>query len=594
LQGKFVGDACHAYCMAKLNTNKGGYFSLPPHKLVKGSFHIKSIQNSFMENSIYLIVKKQVYVDSSLYFFIKSIENNPNVLGFGLLAEGISEFEFISPEDGEVAVVLASFDDEERTNMVIDDFRLYTHPDTTVATYTFDTDIEPWRNVLYKLPDDTLPIVAGIHSYDDSTHTLTVTQTLLDGRYGGIAARTVGGLEPYDYYQYQLEISSDDIIFDNTIEAALMLFDKEDYEHQGVFNSIPLAYMPISAWGTYTTPQVQTHSDGIVVMVYVQNAYGVGGGSFRIGSLEQQHSQIIASEGNATVTMPTYAYRYGFNGQERETEINPSVTSAEYWFYDGRLGRRWNLDPVKKPWQSDYACFSNSPIWKVDPDGDDDFFNSEGKLIRQTNTGSKIYVQTASGNVAYSQLPMNNMHNRQTLANITAYYAGQVGISGTVGVSNYPKDRNRKALAFTKGNKIYVNARVGGVGVTPLFDDYNNLKSALRHEKDHKDKGHGFNESSNFDHAEVYLTQIKDPTFSKTTADFKKGMAGSIASYLKDATYDEMKNGVGDFTALNNLVSEFNKQSKTTGYTFSIVQTQSGYSNPEGYQYEVYATPVKS
>ena len=290
------------------------------------------------------------------------------------------------------------------------------------------------------------------------------------------------------------------------------------------------------------------------------------------------------------------SYRYGMNGQEKNDEIsgNGNHTTALYWEYDTRLGRRWNLDPVKKSWQSDYACFSNSPIWKVDPDGDDDFFDSEGKLIKQTNTGSKIYVQTASGNVAYSQLPMNNMHNRKVLANITAYYAGQVGVNGTVGVSNYPKDRNNKASTFTQGNEIYVNARAGGVGATPLFDDYNNLKSALRHEKDHKDKGHGFNESSNFDHAEVYLTQIKDPTFSKTTADFKKGMVGSIASYLKDAAYDEMKNGNGDFTALTNLVSEFNKQSKTTGYTFSLVQTQSGYSNPEGDQYEVYATPVKS
>ncbi len=70
-------------------------------------------------------------------------------------------------------------------------------------------------------------------------------------------------------------------------------------------------------------------------------------------------------------------------------------------------------------------------------------------------------------------------------------------------------------------------------------------------------------------------------------------MVGSISSYLKEAAYDEMRNGVGDFTALNNLVSEFNKQSKTTGYTFSLVQTQPGYSNPEDYQYEVYVTLLK-
>jgi hypothetical protein len=265
-----------------------------------------------------------------------------------------------------------------------------------------------------------------------------------------------------------------------------------------------------------------------------------------------------------------------------------------FWEYDTRLGRRWNLDPVKKPWQSDYVCFSNSPIWKVDPDGDDDFFNSEGKLIKQTNTGTKIYIQTASGNVLYSQLPMNSLHNRQILAKITTHYAGKVGISGIVGVSNHPKltARGDGALAFTKGDGIYVNAKGGGVD--PSLNDYNNLKNALSHEKDHKIKGHGYIEPTNFEHAEVYLAQIKDPTFKNTTSDFKKGMAGSISRYLKDAAYDEMRKGVGDFTSLNNLVSEFNEQKTTTGYTFSLVQTETGYAIPENYQYEVYVSPIKS
>ncbi|HNS12472.1 MAG TPA: hypothetical protein PKM97_07620 [Bacteroidia bacterium] len=289
-------------------------------------------------------------------------------------------------------------------------------------------------------------------------------------------------------------------------------------------------------------------------------------------------------------------YRYGFNGQEQVDEIagEGNHNSALFWEYDTRLFRRWNLDPIKKPWQSDYACLSNSPIWKIDPDGDDDYFNSDGKLISQTKTGTTIYVQTAGGNVSFSQLPMNNLHNRQTLANITKHYADKIGLKGTIGVSNYPKDRNNKALAFTQEDKIYINARSEGVGVTPLFNDYNNLKSALRHEDDHKGKGHGFTGNSNLEHAEVYLTQIKDPTFENTTTEFKKGIVGSIASYLKDAAYDEMNGGVGDFTDLKNLLTEFNKQSSTTGYTFSLVQTQSGYSDPKAYQYEVYAIPEKS
>ncbi len=63
-------------------------------------------------------------------------------------------------------------------------------------------------------------------------------------------------------------------------------------------------------------------------------------------------------------------YRFGFNGQERETELNPSITSAEYWMYDGRLGRRWNVDPVLYPWNGGYTTFESNPIIYSDPNGD--------------------------------------------------------------------------------------------------------------------------------------------------------------------------------------------------------------------------------
>jgi hypothetical protein len=65
-------------------------------------------------------------------------------------------------------------------------------------------------------------------------------------------------------------------------------------------------------------------------------------------------------------------YRFGFQGQERDDEIAGSGNSytAEYWQYDTRLGRRWNLDPKPYPSISQYACFANYPIWFSDPFGD--------------------------------------------------------------------------------------------------------------------------------------------------------------------------------------------------------------------------------
>ncbi len=64
-------------------------------------------------------------------------------------------------------------------------------------------------------------------------------------------------------------------------------------------------------------------------------------------------------------------YRYGFNGQEKSTEIGEGLTTAEFWEYDSRIGRRWNVDPLtaKFPNMSPYSAFANSPISHVDVDG---------------------------------------------------------------------------------------------------------------------------------------------------------------------------------------------------------------------------------
>ncbi len=69
----------------------------------------------------------------------------------------------------------------------------------------------------------------------------------------------------------------------------------------------------------------------------------------------------------------TTAYRYGFNGQEKSTEIDPNGSSytAEFWQYDARIVRRWNVDPVFKEYESPYAAFANNPIWITDVNGAD-------------------------------------------------------------------------------------------------------------------------------------------------------------------------------------------------------------------------------
>lgn len=69
-------------------------------------------------------------------------------------------------------------------------------------------------------------------------------------------------------------------------------------------------------------------------------------------------------------TASSSKYRYGFNGQEKSTEIAEGLTTAMYWEYDSRIGRRWNIDPVLKVGESPYLCFSGNPILLSDPNGD--------------------------------------------------------------------------------------------------------------------------------------------------------------------------------------------------------------------------------
>jgi len=89
-----------------------------------------------------------------------------------------------------------------------------------------------------------------------------------------------------------------------------------------------------------------------------------------------------------------HSYRFGFNGQEKDDEIfnvTGSSYTAEFWQYDSRLGRRWNIDPVVKPWESSYAAFRNNPIWYADPSGLDG--EQTGDERTNDNGDTEVYVE---------------------------------------------------------------------------------------------------------------------------------------------------------------------------------------------------------
>lgn len=73
---------------------------------------------------------------------------------------------------------------------------------------------------------------------------------------------------------------------------------------------------------------------------------------------------------NSQVACLKDKYRFGFNGMEKDDEVKGSGNLIHYELreYDSRLGKMISIDPrqAEYPWQSSYAYFSNSPIWKID------------------------------------------------------------------------------------------------------------------------------------------------------------------------------------------------------------------------------------
>jgi hypothetical protein len=58
---------------------------------------------------------------------------------------------------------------------------------------------------------------------------------------------------------------------------------------------------------------------------------------------------------------------------EKDDELAGEGNSytAQFWQYDSRIARRWNIDPVVKHHESPYAAFANNPIIYIDPLGSD-------------------------------------------------------------------------------------------------------------------------------------------------------------------------------------------------------------------------------
>ena len=121
-------------------------------------------------------------------------------------------------------------------------------------------------------------------------------------------------------------------------------------------------------------------------------------GCFKIDILDKKFTtlEVVKETSENVENTRAGSYRFGFNGMEADDEIAGVKNSytAEYWQYDPRIGRRWNTDPVFKPWESRYATFSNNPVYYIDPLGlqsdESNYANQPNEEDIETNIGEVV------------------------------------------------------------------------------------------------------------------------------------------------------------------------------------------------------------
>ncbi len=123
------------------------------------------------------------------------------------------------------------------------------------------------------------------------------------------------------------------------------------------------------------------------------------------------------------------AYRYGFNGHEKDDEVKGAGNHLSFgdYGYDPRIGRRWNIEPEfkKLPNLSSYVFASNSPISRLDADGNWDVevhaFNDRALfgyaiLIAKNRDGNEVFRTVVKVQGSAHTLNGNNPRDR-TLTN---------------------------------------------------------------------------------------------------------------------------------------------------------------------------------
>jgi hypothetical protein len=247
------------------------------------------------------------------------------------------------------------------------------------------------------------------------------------------------------------------------------------------------------------------------------------------------------------------AYRYSINGQEKDTDIDASGnhTTALYWEYDSRTGRRWNSDPIVKVWESPYACFGDNPIYYNDPDGADwgikktekdgktiydikitgAVYNNSGKEIDMEALKTKMIAQVKDvyGSAADPNTQVNVQVNLRVVNNLK-----DVGTKDHL--ISIESDANYDKYAGSEGKGTNGYADMGGL---KIIIPYRTANGILKDQKDyHRTIAHELGHTGGLHHPSSSNSSTVDGVNKYDTNDknnfmYEKGGKNANANQIK-------------------------------------------------------------
>jgi RHS repeat-associated protein len=243
----------------------------------------------------------------------------------------------------------------------------------------------------------------------------------------------------------------------------------------------------------------------------------------------------------ASRTWQASEYRFGFNGQEKEAEVAElgNIISADYWLYESRLGRRWNVDPKPNPCFSSYSCFANNPISFSDPYGDTLFLaGGNTSEIQQSICDLKLTLDVNNrARIGWGQLTGRNDANYSNYltVNTSGYVPGtDAAMDLFIALSGVGIDAVYTTQQFPEGEYTSGDPRTSAQNTKKVNDSYSNFGDLVQSLA--PKQGLGNNQSSIANHNFPPSKILTDPVGNSipTTVSFLVGIQPGINKFRSD------------------------------------------------------------